>query len=150
MTPQHKNKSDFGCQTNGIYLKSKITIVHACNTYIHTYRQTDKTHLLINFKFNINCTPFCMERDVALWFSIHLWCVGSLDWSFMVDPSSYFLFQPVLHNCNNKGSGMCYSVCGMLHIKYPNWKKSSPCSGSSGFPLLLFIWVVLYHMSDTT
>ena len=32
-------------------------------------------------------------------------------------PLSYFSFQPVLHNWCNKGRGMCYPVCGMVHIK---------------------------------
>ena len=47
-------------------------------------------------------------------------------------------FQPVLHNCCNKGRGMCYPVCGFMHIKEPFLliEKSSPCSGGSGFPLL--------------
>ena len=35
----------------------------------------------------------------------------------MVDPLSYFSFQPVLHDWCNKGCGMCYPVCGMVHIK---------------------------------
>ena len=30
---------------------------------------------------------------------------------------SYFSFQPVLHDWCNKGRGMCYPVCGMVHIK---------------------------------
>ena len=30
---------------------------------------------------------------------------------------NYFLFQPVLHDWCNKGCGMCYPVCGMMHIK---------------------------------
>ena len=35
-----------------------------------------------------------------------------------IDPSlSYFSFQPVLHDRCNKGCGMCYPVCGMMHIK---------------------------------
>ena len=37
----------------------------------------------------------------------------------MVDPLSSFSFQPVLHDWFNKGSGMCYPVCGMVHIKEP-------------------------------
>ena len=37
---------------------------------------------------------------------------GSSDRSFMVDPLSYFSFQPVLHDWCNKGRGMCYPVCG--------------------------------------
>ena len=54
---------------------------------------------------------------------------------------SYILFQPVLHDWCNKGCGMCYPVCGIVHIKEPLLliEKSSPC-GSSGFPLLLSEW----------
>ena len=36
-----------------------------------------------------------------------------------VDPLSYFSFQAVLHDWCNKGRGMYYPVCGMLHIKEP-------------------------------
>ena len=43
------------------------------------------------------------------------WVVGSI--LHGVDPLSYFTFQPVLHNWCNKGRGMCYRVCGMMHIK---------------------------------
>ena len=28
-------------------------------------------------------------------------------------------FQPVLHDWCNKDCGMCYPVCGMMHIKEP-------------------------------
>ena len=40
-----------------------------------------------------------------------------------------------------KGSGMCYSVCGMMHIKelFLLFGKKSPCGGSV-FPLLLSEW----------
>ena len=42
----------------------------------------------------------------------------------------------------NKGRGMCYPVCGMVHIKETLLliEKSSPCSGGCGFPLLLSEW----------
>ena len=33
-----------------------------------------------------------------------------------MDPSCYFLFQTVLHDCINKGCGMCYPVYGMVYI----------------------------------
>ena len=58
-----------------------------------------------------------------------------------LNPLSYFSFQPVLHNWCNKGCGMCYPVCGMVHIKDPLLLigKSSPCGGS-GFPLSLSEW----------
>ena len=45
------------------------------------------------------------------------WVVGSI--LHGVDPLSYFSFQPVLHDWCNKGHGMCYPVCGMMHIKEP-------------------------------
>ena len=49
----------------------------------------------------------------------------------MVDPISYFSFEPVLHDRCNKGRGMCYPVCGMTHTnEYMLLKKSSPCGGS--------------------
>ena len=46
----------------------------------------------------------------------------------MVDPLGYFSFKPVLHDWCNKGRGMCYPVCGMVHIKEPLLLigKSSP------------------------
>ena len=50
------------------------------------------------------------------------------------------LFQSVLHDCN-KGCGMCYPVCGMVHIKEPLLliRRNSLC-GSSGFPFSLSEW----------
>ena len=67
------------------------------------------------------------------------WVVGSiLHW---VDPLSYFSFQPVLYDWCNKGRGMCYPVCEMVHIKEPLLliDKSSLCGGS-GFPFSLSEW----------
>ena len=54
---------------------------------------------------------------------------------------SYFSFQPVFHDWCNKGYGMCYPVCWMVHIKETLllFGKSSPC-GSSGFSLSLSEW----------
>ena len=52
----------------------------------------------------------------------------------MVDPLSYFLFQPVFHNWCKKGHGMCYPVC-----RDDAYGKNSLC-GSSGFPFLLSKW----------
>ena len=67
------------------------------------------------------------------------WVVGSI--LHGVDPLSYFSFQPVLHDWCNKGRGMCYPVCGMMHIKEPLLLigKSSLCSGSRS-PLSLSEW----------
>ena len=52
-------------------------------------------------------------------------CNGSSDRSFM----NNFFSQPVLHDWCNRGRGMCYRVCGMIHIKEPLLLigKSSPC-----------------------
>ena len=59
----------------------------------------------------------------------------------LISPLSYFSFQPVLHDWCNKGRGMYYPVCGMMHIKEPLLLigKSSPCGGS-GFPFSLSEW----------
>ena len=70
------------------------------------------------------------ERDVALW--VRALAHGAMGHQIdpsMVDPLSYFLFQ---------GRGMCYPVCGMVHIKEPLLliRKCSPCGGS-GFPLAI-------------
>ena len=67
------------------------------------------------------------------------WVVGSI--LHGVDPLSYFSFQPVLHDWCDKGRGMCYPVCGMVHIKEPLLliDKSSLCGGS-GFPFSLSEW----------
>ena len=55
--------------------------------------------------------------------------------------STHFIYSymvSVLHDWFNKGRGMWYPVCGMVHIKEPLLliRKSSLC-GSSGFPLSL-------------
>ena len=73
------------------------------------------------------------------------WVVGSF--LHGVDPLSYFSFQPVLPDWYNKGRGMCYPVCGMVHIKEPLLLigKSSLCGGS-GFPFSLSEWSLT--MSD--
>ena len=73
------------------------------------------------------------------------WVVGSI--LHGVDPLSYFSFQPVLHDWCNKDRGMCYPVCGMVHIKEPFLliDKSSLCGGS-GFPFSLSEWSLT--MSD--
>ena len=53
-------------------------------------------------------------------------------------PVEQLSFQPVLHDWCNKGRGMCYPVCGMVHIKKTLLliDKSSLCGGS-GFPFSL-------------
>ena len=71
---------------------------------------------------------------------VHIWHISMVRWVILhgVDPLSYLSFQPVLHDWCNKGRGMCYPVCGMVHIKEPLLLigKSSPCGGS-GFPLTI-------------
>ena len=73
--------------------------------------------------------------------SVRSWCDWSSDRSFIVDPLSYFSFQLVLHDWLNKGRGMFYPVCRMVHIKEPLLLigKSSPCGGSE-FPLSQSEW----------
>ena len=54
---------------------------------------------------------------------------------------TYFSFQPVLHNWCNKGRGMCYPVCRMVHIKeHLLLIDNSSLCGRSGFPFSLSEW----------
>ena len=80
-----------------------------------------------------------IRRPIAPCSLMVRWVVGSI--LHGVDPLSYFSFQPVLHDWCNKGRGMCYLVCGMVHIKEPLLliDKSSLC-GDSGFPFSLSEW----------
>ena len=58
------------------------------------------------------------------------------------EPIELFLVPfKVLHDSCNKGRGMCYPVCGMVHIKEPLLLigKSRLC-GDSGFPFSLSEW----------
>ena len=52
-------------------------------------------------------------------------------------PIELLLVPPSAHDWCNKDRGMCYPVCGMVHIKEPLLliEKSSPCGGS-GFRYL--------------
>ena len=57
-----------------------------------------------------------------------------------IDPLSYFSLQPVHYDWCNKGRGMYYPVCGMMHIKEPLLLIGS------GFLLSLSEWS--FTMSD--
>ena len=52
-------------------------------------------------------------------------CSSVVECSLLVDPLSYSSFQPELYNWCNKGHGVYYPVCEMVHIKDStyNWKK---------------------------
>ena len=131
----------------------------ACIIYVHTYLHkqvhidvmdewmdsfmcvrpfqislSDFRLLVIAFQSTLVQMFIMQERSLMV-----RWVVGSI--LHGVDPLSYFSFQPVLHDLCNKGCGMYYPVCGMVHIKEPLLlnEKSSPC-GSSGFPLSLSEW----------
>ena len=88
--------------------------------------------------FNIwtNClTEKCTNFNSSQTFLLPVWLP---DWAFV---SFGVSCQPVLHDWCNKGHGMRYPVCGMMHIKEYSVliRKSSPCC-SSGFPHLLSEW----------
>ena len=88
--------------------------------------------------FRASCYSTCLSWSHTS--VINSWCDGSSDLSFMVDPLCYFSFQPVFHDWCNKGRGMYYPVCGMMHIKEPLLLigNSSSCGGSEF--LLLSEW----------
>ena len=97
------------------------------------FQEYHKNNLKINFYFGAGRSSE-VERSLMV-----RWVVVSI--LHGVDPLSYFSFQPVLHDWCNKGRGMCYPVCGMVHIKEPLLliDKSSLCGGSR-FPFSLSEW----------
>ena len=60
------------------------------------------------------------------------WVIGSISHG----GSTELFLIPALDWCN-KGHGMCYPVCEMVHIKDSLLliENSRPCSGGSWFPL---------------
>ena len=64
-----------------------------------------------------------------------LWVIGSISHGGPFE----LLFLPVLHSGCNKHRGICYTVCGMMHVKDPLLliEKSCPYSGGSRFPLTI-------------
>ena len=59
-------------------------------------------------------STFCRSHSFFCLFLTSFLCP-----SFHFHHSLPFSFQPVLHDWCNKGCGMCYPVCGMVHIKEP-------------------------------
>ena len=101
-----------------------------------TSSPTPARSLTAQLKWRSACCPLSMTfHDFPLFLSV----VISPSSSTSLSP--IFSFQPVHHDRYNKGCGMCYPVCGMVHIKEPLLLigKSSPC-GSSGIPLSLSEW----------
>ena len=116
-----------------------------CNDALQSYLIVTLSHfaygngnisLMFDFKFFLQGAGRSSEVERSL---MVRWVIGSI--LHGVDPLSYFSFQPVLHDWCNKGRGMCYPVCGMVHIKEPLLliDNSSLC-GSSGFPFSLSEW----------
>ena len=111
--PSHRQDSTY----HGLYYTSRGALAGTRNS-----RQVEwLSNLLENVDGEARCKSVCS------------WCQG------LFDPLSYFSFQPVLHDWCNKSHGMCYPVCGIVHIKKTLLliEKSSPYSSGSGFPILL-------------
>ena len=88
-----------------------ISLVNPQPTNLPTFKSTHpfvcpSTHLYV---FRSPSVYFSWERSEMYLRgkSIHSWCNGSSDRSFMVDPLIYFLFQPMFQDWCNKDHGMC-------------------------------------------
>ena len=96
------------------------------------------SHIMVDSSVNFS-TSFTYR---ARWSSVvRAFALGAM--GLRIDPS-YWTHWAISRSsqCSiNKGHGMCYSVCGMIHIIEPVLLigKSSP-RGSSGFPLSLSEW----------
>ena len=131
-TTEKDRSDDRPLQRRARYRLSYIPLPHRCKCPANWSE-------IIYHQLTLNCLLIAgrsseVERSLMV-----RWVVGSI--LHGVDPLSYFSFQPVLHDWCNKGRGMCYPVCGMVHIKEPllSIDKSSLCGGS-GFPFSLSVW----------
>ena len=73
--------------------------------FLYQWRHMPKKDIYVRDHHSLLAIIGGKEHDVAQWQSIHSW-FGRSDQSHLVDPFSYFLFQPVLHNWCNKGHSM--------------------------------------------
>ena len=79
----------------------------------------EKEYLKEPFLLMENCSRFSLNREVRCSSVVRLmsrWVVGSIAYG---GPIEYFSFQPVLHNCCNKGRDIYYPACRIVHIKIP-------------------------------
>ena len=120
------------------YNKCVECVIKKQQHFVHSYIPFMLMHGFIHSFTYLNALGAGRSSEVERSLMVR-WVVGSI--LHGVDPLSYFSFQPVLHDWCNKGRGMCYPVCGMVHIKEPLLliDKSSLCGGS-GFPFSLSEW----------
>ena len=87
--------------------------------------QTDLRFLPMSNKYNHVCSYLN---------SIILLPTPNTSWGVPIE--LFLIPASAPQSCCNKGRGICYPVCGMVHIKEPLLliRKSSPCGGR-GFPL---------------
>ena len=153
----HSTHFIYGYIASGIWLRT-ILIVRKetrCRHIGYSFRLTARVfirkdrHVLVNDALNTFYFMLCGVGHIATSHSdkergnpFSLICIKHCEWTLYHGyPLSYISFQPVLHDWCNKGRGMCYPVCGMVHIKEPLLliDKSSLCDGS-GFPFSLSEW----------
>ena len=145
----HSTHFIYGYMASDIWLRTILIVREEtrCRHIGYSFRLTERVLLYAPSHRQDNtyhglCYTSCGALAGTRNSSMGSWCDGSSDRSFMSDPLSYYSFQPVLHDLFNKGCGMYYPVCGMVHyIKEPLLQigMSSPCGGS-GFPLSQSEW----------
>ena len=70
----------------------------------------------------------CCHMGYSFWLAARFLLFAPFHWLEQLTLLNYLSFQPVLHSWCNKGHGMCYPVCGMMHIKvYSTWVVLCTC-----------------------
>ena len=86
------------------------------------------------FDFAEICYDYVSELDLHLYPAIKALIITLWRNKTMLLLSlTYFSFQPVHHNWYNKGHGMCYPTCGIVHIKDPSQLKKISHVAAAGF-----------------
>ena len=78
--------------------------------------------------------------------SVSIYCTdGSSDRSLIVDPLSYFVFQPLINICI-RGHGMCYHACG--NDEYKRTLAANKKNLALKWWQRFHLWVILYRRFD--
>ena len=109
--------------------------------------ETDSTNPWGSIEPRLRTTGLVLSLVLLSFIKLAIICGSSSIWDVLffsyndLQTHPWKIFQPVLHDWCNKCRGMCYPVCGMVHIKKTLLliRKSSPWGGS-GFPLSLSEW----------
>ena len=112
----------------------KHSFIHwSIHSLLHSFNDTLNTLFL-----TLHCRGYMISKKPRPFAHGAMGCQIDPSWG---GPIELFLVPASAPDWCNKGCGMCYPVCGIVHVKEPLLLigKISLC-GSSGFPFSPYVW----------